>query len=230
MSRVWAFTATLVRSEVEAFYSGLFGKARDGPSSCVNNSDQINGSYWQARNSAANCLRRLKYALQQAGIKVAIGGMDFSFNEDAKGKYKSFWSQHYYIITYALDLNKLKKALKKYFWDTEAVPRPVKISPFENKPRRRSYPLKTIFKRRIGYKAIRTDKSGRKRKCRNTRRDRLRSKERFELFIYLNKIGLASRVIFVGATPISDASGVSVARRRSRNQNKQPRIAEQTWR
>jgi hypothetical protein len=180
--------------------------------------------------SAANCLRRLKYALQQAGIKVAIGGMDFSFNEDAKGKYKSFWSQHYYIITYALDLNKLKKALKKYFWDTEAVPRPVKISPFENKPRRRSYPLKTIFKRRIGYKAIRTDKSGRKRKCRNTRRDRLRSKERFELFIYLNKIGLASRVIFVGATPISDASGVSVARRRSRNQNKQPRIAEQTWR
>src|ERR1700730_1407270 len=44
-----AFAATLVRSEVEAFYSGLFGKARDGPGSRVNNSDQINGSYWQAR-------------------------------------------------------------------------------------------------------------------------------------------------------------------------------------
>jgi hypothetical protein len=85
--------------------------------------------------------------------------------------------------------------------DTEAVPRPVKISPFENKPRRRSYPLKTIFKRRIGYKTIKTDNSGRKRKCRNTRRDRLRSRERFELFMYLDKIGLAQRPFFLGLKP-----------------------------
>jgi hypothetical protein len=164
--------------------------------------------------SAANCLRRLKYALQQAGIKVAIGGMDFSFNEDAKGKYKSFWCQHYYIITYALDLNKLKKALKKYFLDTEAVPRPVKISPFENKPRRRSYPLKTIFKRRIGYKAIKTNNFGRKRKCRNTRRDRLRSRERFELFMYLDKIGLAQRPFFLGLRPHVSSKRVKLLKTR----------------
>ena len=152
------------------------------------------------RISAPNCLRRLKYALQQGGIRVAIGGMDFSFNEDAKKKYKPFWCQHYYIITYTLDRNKLKKALKKYFLDTEAIPRPIKISPFENKPRRRSYPLKTIFKRRIGYKAIKMN-SRRKRKCRNTRRDRLRSRERFELFMYLDKIGLAQRPFFLGLKP-----------------------------
>jgi hypothetical protein len=175
--------------------------------------------------SAANCLRRLKYALQQSSIRVAMGGMDFSFNEDAKKKYKPFWCQHYYIIACVRDATEVRKALKKLFPSAAAIPRPVKLSPFENKPRRRSYPLKTTFKQRIGYKTIKTDNSGTKRKCRNTRRDRLRSRERFELFIYLNKIGLASRVIFLGATPISDSSGVYVARRRSRKT--QRRIAEQ---
>jgi hypothetical protein len=169
-----------------------------------------------------NCQRRLKYALQQTGIKVAIGGMDFSFNEDEHGKYRPFWSQHYYLITCARDADELRKALKAFFPKTKAIPRPVKKSLFENKARRRSYALKTIFKRRIGYTAIKIDRSGEKRKCRNTSRDRLRSRERFELFIYLNKIGLAQRVVFFGAAPASDATGVDIYRRRSRRRKASP--------
>jgi hypothetical protein len=164
--------------------------------------------------SVANCQRRLKYALQQTGIKVAIGGMDFSFNEDEHGKYRPFWSQHYYLITSTHDKNKLLKTLKAFFPKTKAIPRSVKIPPFDNKSRRRSYALKTMFTRRIGYDETKTNASGKKRKCRNTRRDRLRSRERFELFMHLDKIGLAQRVVFFKAAPASDATGVDIYRRR----------------
>jgi hypothetical protein len=181
--------------------------------------------------SIDNCHRRLKYALQAANIEVGLGGIDFSMNEDRKRKYKPFWGPHYYLITSTQNKSKLKRILRHFFRKKrKEIPRPIKVASFENKAFRRSYALKMIFFRRIGYDAVKISRSGKKRECRNTSRDKLRSKERFELFIYLNKIGLASRVIFVGATPISDASGVSVARRRSRNRNKQPRIAEQTWR
>jgi hypothetical protein len=169
--------------------------------------------------SAANCQRRLKYALQQTGIKVVIGGMDFSFNEDEHGKYNPFWCQHYYLITSTQDRNKLLKALKAFFPKTKAIPRSVKIPPFDNKSRRRSYALKTMFTRRIGYDETKTNASGKKRKGRNTRRDRLRSRERFELFMHLNKIGLAQRVVFFGAAPASDATGVDIYRRCSRRRS-----------
>src|SRR6266404_384147 len=43
--------------------------------------------------------RRLKYALEAVGIGVALGGIDFSFNEDRDEKYRPFWSPHFYLIT-----------------------------------------------------------------------------------------------------------------------------------
>ena len=49
--------------------------------------------------SITNLQRRMKYALAKAGVDVAIGGIDFSFNEDRKGKYQPFWSPHLYVIT-----------------------------------------------------------------------------------------------------------------------------------
>jgi hypothetical protein len=177
--------------------------------------------------SVANCQRRLKYALQQTGIKVVIGGMDFSFNEDEHGKYKPFWCQHYYLITSTHDKSKLLKALKAFFPKTKAIPRSIKIPPFDNKSRRRSYALKTIFTRRIGYDEIKTNASGKKRKYRNTRRDRLRSRERFELFMHLDKIGLAQRVVFFGAAPASNTAGVDIYRRRSRRRLTPLLITEQ---
>jgi hypothetical protein len=176
--------------------------------------------------SVGNSQRRLKYALQRANIEVALGGIDFSLNEDRKGKYKPFWGPHYYLITSTKNKDKLKKVLHKFFkTKTKKTPRPVKVIAFDNKAIRRSYALKMIFFRRIGYDEIKR-RDGKRRKCRNTSRDKLRSKERFELFMYLNKIGLAARVIFVGATPISDSSGVHVARRRSRNRSKHFRTTE----
>jgi hypothetical protein len=54
-----------------------------------------------------NLVRRLKYALDKAAINVAIGAIDFSFNEDRDGNYEPFWSLHFYLITSVANERKL---------------------------------------------------------------------------------------------------------------------------
>jgi hypothetical protein len=116
---------------------------------------------------------------------------------------------HHYLIVSISDKSRVGIRLRELFTPTDKVPRPVKISSFTNNSRRRSYALKMIFHRRIGYNE-RKNKCGNPRKCRNTSRDRLRAKERLELLIYLDQIGLAARVIFRGTRPVITAKGVLI--------------------
>jgi hypothetical protein len=155
--------------------------------------------------------RRLKYALDTVGISVAIGGIDFSFNEDREGKYPPFWGPHVYLITSTEDKKALRKNLRKLFLSSDIVPRPVKISSFRNIARRRSYALKMHFHRRIGCHEIK-NQNGKIRKCRDTGKSKLRVAERLELFVYLDKIGLANRVIFRGGKPIVNSSRVKIVK------------------
>jgi hypothetical protein len=112
-----------------------------------------------------NLVRRLKYALDKAAINVAIGAIDFSFNEDRDGNYEPFWSLHFYLITSVANERKLKRQLKKLFKAAPGIPRPVKVSRFDNSARRRSYAFKMAFHRRVGV----TNENRRDgRKCRNT--------------------------------------------------------------
>jgi hypothetical protein len=157
-----------------------------------------------------NLLRRLKYALDKAGIDNAIGAIDFSFNEDKRGKYNTFWSAHYYIITSVANRRRITKLLRQIFGDDIRIPRPVKISNFDNIRRRRSYAFKIQFKRRIGVDAIKAMKDGNIRNCRNTSRDKLRAAERLELFIYLDRIGFAKRFIFRSVKPNIQSSKVEL--------------------
>jgi hypothetical protein len=156
-----------------------------------------------------NLQRRLKYALKDTKIPIALGGIDFSFNEDREGKYQPFWSVHFYLITSTESKTKLGNKLRGIYLKSEEVPRSVKISSFNNIAVRRSYALKMNFRRRIGYAEIK-NRNGKIRKCRNTSSDKLRADERLELFIYLDQIGLASRVIFWRAKPIVNSSRVKI--------------------
>ena len=150
--------------------------------------------------SIANVHRRIKHALAKTHVAVAIGGIDLSFNEDRDGKYQQVWTPHLYLITTTKNKRALKRELAKRFPRAATSPRPIKISRFKNKACRRSYALKTQFFRRIGYDQ--TNKcEDRVRKCRNTSRDKLRARERLELFLYLDQIGLASRPFFLGVKP-----------------------------
>src|SRR5205823_12386769 len=101
--------------------------------------------------SISNLQRRLKWALNRANIEWALGGIDISLNEDRDGKYKPFWSIHHYIVAAPDNEEEIKAILRELFHATKRVPRPIKISSFENSSRRRSYALKMRFGRRIGY-------------------------------------------------------------------------------
>ena len=156
-------------------------------------------------------LRRcLKYALAQASIDIAISAIDFSFNEDKDGKYEPFWSAHYYVITSVANEARVKKILKRLFASDRRIPRPVKISAFDNSSRRRSYAFKIQYNRRIGVDAIRQMEDGTMRKCRNTSRQRLRAAERLELYTYLDHIGFAERFIFRGVKPVIKSTRVKL--------------------
>jgi len=146
----------------------------------------------------ANAQRRLKYALDKAGVGVLIGGIDFSFNEDKEARYKPFWSVHFYLITSVANERQVRQ-LRKIFKAAPGIPRPVRVPRFDNNAKRRSYAFKIQFKRRIGL----TDENRRDgRKCRNTDRDKLRSIERLELFMYLNQAGFEQRLIFRKVEPL----------------------------
>ena len=155
--------------------------------------------------------RRLKSALGKIGFRAVVGGIDFSFNEDRGGKYQSFWCVHVYIITSIKNKGRIKRQLKKVYVSDDRIPRPIKISAFSNSARRRSYAFKAIFFRRIGYDAVKS-KNGIERKCRDTSHDRLRARERLELFAYLDQCGLAQRLIFGAAKPVVSSSGVTIGK------------------
>jgi hypothetical protein len=148
-----------------------------------------------------NMQRRLKSRLDQARIGAAIGGIDFSFNEDQEGRHQGIWCPHVYIITATASRRRLRRKLVGFECTTE-IPRPKKIIRFENTAHRRSYAMKMSYRRRIGYDDQRVQKDGRFRRCRNTRSDRLRAIEGLELMLFLDQIGFADRTIFRFFKPV----------------------------
>jgi hypothetical protein len=147
-----------------------------------------------------NMRRRLKSRLDDADVDVAVGAVDFSFNEDELGRYPGFWCPHVYLITTTADSRRLRRKLNGFECTTK-IPRPKKIVRFENTARRRSYAMKMRFERRIGY----DDQQVRKEKVRgfrNTRTDRPRAIERLEHLLFLDQIGFAERAIFRLVKPV----------------------------
>jgi hypothetical protein len=155
--------------------------------------------------SIYNFHRRIKSALDFAGIKSGMGGVDFSFNEDRDQDWQPFICPHVYLITSTNDREKLRQSLKKIFRKTLEVNRPIKLPLFHNNAYRRSYSLKMIFKRRISYYKLRKENPT---KSRNTSTDKLRVDQRIELYKYLHQIGLAARIIVRGLKPEASRSKV----------------------
>jgi hypothetical protein len=153
--------------------------------------------------SISNFQRRIKNALDTAGVQHGIGGIDFSFNEDHEQEWQPSICPHLYLITSITDKEALRKCLKSQFPKNAEVSRPIKLPTFENNARRRSYSLKMTFKRRVSYYKVANGK-----RTRNTSNDKLRANERIELFLYLNQIGLAARVVFRGIKPELSSSKV----------------------
>jgi hypothetical protein len=194
MQRAWVRESRKLISSLEAEHTELVALSLVLPNSGV-----AQGALKSF--DVKNLQRRLKYRLDRAWVDVAIGSIDFSFNEDEEGKHQGFWCPHVYLITAADDRRRLRTRLTGFEGTTE-IPRPKKVMPFENTAHRRSYAMKMHFTRRIGYDDQRIQDNGKIRYFRNTRIDRLRAIEHLELVLFLDKIGFADRAIFRLITPV----------------------------
>jgi hypothetical protein len=142
-------------------------------------------------------VRRWKDVLGRAGVTWFIGGSDWSFNEHQDDRYPAHISHHFYGFTATTDPEDLKKRLQAQFPKTDAIPRPVKVQEWDGKKRPIGYMVKSKFWRRIGSdEGQRLNKAnGKKRSCRATDKQPLRSSQRRELLLHLDQIGLQGRLM-----------------------------------
>jgi hypothetical protein len=133
--------------------------------------------------------------LARSRISFCVGGIDFSFNESRRGDFQSHWSPHIWLLTSDFNRARWESRLREHFRRSPAIPRPVKILDWDGDLAAIGYSLKYQFSRRVSTLGHRSES---RRLCNVTQYDRLRGHERFELYSYLDRIGLASRILLVG--------------------------------
>ena len=143
-------------------------------------------------------IRRTKEKLSRAHVATFIGGVDWSFNEHKQQKHRPHWCSHIHGITVTNDTKALKRALKKKFPSSKTIPRPIKVEDWDGEPAALRYPMKPKPKR---DRRISTDngkrfnkKTGQRRRCRATDKQPLKSKDKLELILHLDTIGIAGRL------------------------------------
>ena len=141
-------------------------------------------------------VRRAKAKLGQATDRFFIGGIDWSFNEHKQQRHMPHWCLHVHGITVTNKIKVLRRSLKKKFPATDTIPRTIKVQEWDGKVKALRYPFKPKFDRRIGTEnGKRFDKrTGKYRKCRDTNDQPLRSKDKLELLLHLDSIGIAGRL------------------------------------
>jgi hypothetical protein len=142
-------------------------------------------------------IRRWKEKLGKAGVTWFVGATDLSFNEHKQAKHKPRWSEHFYGVTRHRDPKSLKKMLRGQFPKTKAILRPVKVKVWDGDKKALRYILKPNFWRRIAndYAQRHNKKTGTTRSCRATDKQYLKSKQKRELLVYLDDIGIQSRLL-----------------------------------
>lgn len=144
---------------------------------------------------------RLLRALRKGRAGIAIGGIDFSFNEyPVTGDY-SRWVPQLWLLAHNANRSRWEHVLRAKYPAHKLVPRPVRIKPWDGHIKATGYALKTNFARR---KSIKTERyaRGKLRPCRDSRDDRLRAAERVELYRYLHCVGLEARIVLFDVTKV----------------------------
>jgi hypothetical protein len=135
--------------------------------------------------------------LRQSRIHFAVGGIDFTLNEHKDRRFRTHWAPHFWLLVHRYNRSRWEVLLRRSFIRTPTVPRPIKIQLWDGRRAALGYALKTQFGRRISSLGYRQHGDG-TRRCKITTYDRLRSSERSELYTFLAKIGLQSRILMIG--------------------------------
>ncbi len=150
--------------------------------------------------SILNVKNEVSRALYDCKIPFAIGGLDFSFNEDKEGRFLPHWSPHFWLSVPSYNRSRWEILLRRSFPKSIAVPRPIRTAPWDGSRRALGYAVKTDFQRRITYDKPMAYRDS-WRMCRNSRKDRLRAAERVELYQSLHHISPSARIILLGVDP-----------------------------
>jgi hypothetical protein len=151
-------------------------------------------------NETERLIRRNKDRFRRASVTSFIGVVDLSMNESKVKGHRPFWCQHIHGFAHTTDLKSMRRDLKKGFPKTPDIRRPVIIVEWDGGAAALRYPMKLPTKRRISIKSgSRFDKkSGKQRKCRDTDHQPLRSKDKLELLVHLDRVGIAGRLFLKG--------------------------------
>jgi hypothetical protein len=154
-------------------------------------------------------IRRTKEKFGRAHDGIFIGGVDWSLNESKEKKHKPYWCSHIHGVTVTDDATGLKKKLKKQFPPSDTIHRPVKVQDWDGETAALRYPMKNKYERRISTdNGKRFDKTtGEHRKCRATDHQPLKSKDKLELLLHLDSIGIAGRLILKGVQFVNLTTG-----------------------
>lgn len=142
-----------------------------------------------------NQMRVWKRRLSGANLRWAVGGVDFSANEERDGSQPATWFPHLYLLGVTRDVEELRAQLAAKTKATPAVPRPVVVKVWDGRPNAALYALKGEFTRRVGYQGERYDKRRNlMAPSRKTSKQKLLAAQKHELWEHLDRIGPTSRI------------------------------------
>jgi hypothetical protein len=160
-------------------------------------------------------IRRWRDRLGRAGVEWFIGGLDISANSHDADRYPPHWSEHIYGLTVTRDIAKLKKELRKQFPATDAIPRPVKVKLWDYRGRALKYLLKPNAWRRVATDdGVRRGPDRRNQRiCRATDKQPLLSRQRVQLALHLDELGLQGRLVLRGCQFLNRGSSTAIVKR-----------------
>jgi hypothetical protein len=163
--------------------------------------------------SPANYARRIKYAFDKAQVAWVFGCIDYCVNFHEADRYEPHWCVHLHGFTATDDQQALRRRLVEAVKRSDAIPRPVRMAPWDGSRKAIRYALKTTFLRRKGIDNARrfNRKTGRWRTCRATKTQRLLATEKLELALHLDRIGWEGRLFMRHAQLRRSQAGPTIA-------------------
>ncbi len=158
--------------------------------------------------------RTFKEALANAGIPVAVAGLDISFNEHLTDAFDPHWLLHIRAHVPGRLFEYQITDFRTHFPAEVRILKPLTVSPFDGNLRGLAYTMKAEFERRQSYDQVKRTTDG-SRNCRNTRSRPIRGKDAVELALFLDRIGLRRRLILHGARLVQTSTGRVVIQRKT---------------
>jgi hypothetical protein len=165
------------------------------------------------RFNPTNLARRIRYALDKAKVAWVVGCIDYCVNFHEADRYEPHWSVHLHGFTVTDDQTALRQRLVEAIRKSDAIPRPVRVTPWNGSKKAIRYALKTTFQRRKGIDNARrfNAATGKWRTCRATKTQRLLAAEKLELALHLDRIGWEGRLFMRHAQLRRSQAGPTIA-------------------